>query len=287
MRVPLEATVERAGQAPAGGAVVAVTAREVEAIPVLHIRPEDGLGRKRDRVGHQELCRSIEIFGVLTPITVRRCPDMKDEYLLVKGQGRTLACRMLGIDTIPAIVVDDHFREVDKVQQFLVENVARLRMGSIDRALLISRARSDGEETTSVARRFGVSAATVRRLEDQLDNATSHEVAALRAGTINLAVHNVVSRHVPVGERPGIVDVLLMHKMSSKDLDALFRALGWRNLVALGPAYRTRRLLLFGWACHAFAETSPGSPRSRLQEVAAMFPDRFDTTSRLSMAAAK
>ena len=33
------------------------------------IRPEEGLGRKRDRDGHRELRKSIEQFGVLTPVT--------------------------------------------------------------------------------------------------------------------------------------------------------------------------------------------------------------------------
>src|SRR6476646_4831076 len=81
----------------------------VQRVPVARIRPEDGLGRKRDREGHRELCRSIEQFGVLTPVTVRRAPDGTGDYLLIKGQGRTLACRLLGIDKIPAIVVNDRF----------------------------------------------------------------------------------------------------------------------------------------------------------------------------------
>src|SRR6516162_11630734 len=154
---------------PAAGAVRPAKGQppRVQQAPVARIRPEDGLGRKRDRQGHRDLCRSIEQFGVLTPVTVRRAPDGTGDYLLIKGQGRTLACRMLGIDTIPAVIVDDRYAETEKVQQFLVENVARLRMRPIDRALLIARARQDGEETAEVARRFGVSAATVRRLQAQ------------------------------------------------------------------------------------------------------------------------
>ena len=143
----------------------------IQQVQVDRIRPEEGLGRKRDRDGHQELCRSIEQFGVLTPITVRRAPDNTRDFLLIKGQGRTLACRILGIDKIPAIVVSDQFAETEKVQQFLVENVARLKMRSIDRFLLIAHARQTGEETTDIAARFGVSATTVRRLETQLDGA--------------------------------------------------------------------------------------------------------------------
>ena len=42
---------------------------------------------------------------------------------------------MLGIDQIPAIVQRGGSVENEKVQQFLVENVARLRMKPVDRAL--------------------------------------------------------------------------------------------------------------------------------------------------------
>ena len=109
----------------------------VRQVPVARIRPEEGLGRKRDREGHRELQRSIEQFGVLTPVTVRLAPDGTGDYLLIKGQGRTLACRMLGMKKIPALVLDAGFADQDKVGQFLVENVARLKMRPIDRALLI------------------------------------------------------------------------------------------------------------------------------------------------------
>src|SRR4051812_48031659 len=156
-------------------------------------------GRTRsqaDRDGHRELQRSIEQFGVLTPITVRPAPDGSGDFLLVKGQGRTLACRLLGVETIPAIVVDDTYAETEKVQQFLVENVARLRMRPVDRALLIQRARQEGEETSAIAHRFGVSPSTVRRLLAQLDGATSSEVEALRAGDVSLAMHAAIARHV-------------------------------------------------------------------------------------------
>ncbi len=122
-----------------GNAAVADRSRyRIRDVPVARIRPEEGLGRKRDREGHKELQRSIQQFGVLTPITVRPAPDDSGEYLLINGQGRTLACSLLGRKTIPAIVVDDAHAEAEKVQQFLVENVARLKMRPIDRARLRS-----------------------------------------------------------------------------------------------------------------------------------------------------
>lgn len=241
-------------------------------IPVAQIRPEEGLGRRRDREGHRELCRSIRQFGVLTPITVRRAPDTSGDYLLIKGQGRTLACQLLGLETIPAVVVSDAFAESEKVQQFLVENVARLRMRAIDRALLIAHARREGEETAEVAARFGVTATTVRRLEAQLDGASSGEVAALREGDVNLALHAVIARNVALDDRADVIRVLGGYSLRTKEVESLFVAIGWRALADLGSRYRARRLRLLGWACATLQGLPPGAPGERLRQLALALP---------------
>jgi ParB/RepB/Spo0J family partition protein len=249
----------------------------VRMVPVTRIRPEDGLGRKRDRDGHRELQRSIEQFGVLTPITVRPAPDDTGDYLLIKGQGRTLACRLLGIKTIPALVVDDLYADNEKVQQFLVENVARLKMRPVDRALLIARARQEGEETADIAQRFGVTSATVRRLEAQLDGASNSEVAALRSGKVNLALHAVISRHVAPEERAAVVSTVASYAVRTREIEALFVALGWRRLVALGEEYRQQRLILLGWACRQLTEMPQGSAKDRLRLLALKLPLAFES----------
>lgn len=241
-------------------------------VPVVRIRPEDGLGRKRDRDGHRELQRSIEQFGVLTPITVRPAPDGSGDYLLIKGQGRTLACRLLGVETIPAMVVDDTYAETEKVQQFLVENVARLKMRPVDRALLIQRARQDGEETSAIARRFGVSPSTVRRLLAQLDGVTSHEVEALEAGDVSLAMHAVIARHVDHGERQAVLEVISGLKLKTKEVEALFVALGWQELTALGSKQFGHRIALFQWACNALVDLPAGTLKERFRQLAMDFP---------------
>lgn len=247
-------------------------------LPVILVRPEEGLGRQRSRSGHEELVRSISQFGVLTPITVRPAPDGSGQYLLIKGQGRTLACRLLGYETIPAIVVADDFDENQKVQQFLVENVARLKMKPVDRALLIARARDAGEETFSIAERFGVSATTVRKLLQQLDGASSIEIAALRDGAVSLSVHSVVARHVQRQWRQGVLNAIAGLKISAIDLDTIFRALGWAILEDLGAEHEGDRLALLAWLCHGFASSS-GTARSRLARIAAEFPASFENAN--------
>jgi len=256
----------------------------IQQVPVDRIRPEEGLGRKRDRDGHRELCRSIEQFGVLTPITVRRAPVNSRDFLLIKGQGRTLACRILGIDKIPAIIVSNEFAESEKVQQFLVENVARLKMRPIDRALLISHARRKGEETAEVATRFGVSATTVRRLETQLDGASSSEVAALRAGNVNLSLHAVIARHVSSEERADVIRTISSHTIRTKEVEALFVAIGWRNLFNLGSEFQEQRLNLLDWACETLEGLPSGSPDERLRQLALALPMRLTSKTQAKVA---
>ena len=259
----------------------------LQLVPVERIRPEEGLGRKRDREGHKELCRSIRQFGVLTPITVRHAPDDSGEYLLIKGQGRTLACRLLGIAKIPAVVVSDHFAESEKVQQFLVENVARLRMAPIDRALLIAHARRKGEETADVAARFGVSASTVRRLETQLDGATFGEVSALRANNLNLSLHAVITRYVFSNERADVIRAIGPSGIRAKELETLFDAIGWRALIDLGPVHRPQRLHLLRWACETMSSMPRNTIKERLTQLALLLPLSFAPEAKTAQMAAQ
>lgn len=273
-----------AGATGAPGVRRLTSMQPVQEIPVGRIRPEEGLGRKRDQEGHRELRRSVEQFGVLTPVTVRVAPDGTGDYLLIKGQGRTLACWMLGVEKIPAIVVDDEFAETEKVQQFLVENVARLRMRPIDRALLIARARQDGEETADVAKRFGVSAATVRRLEAQMEGASRREVAALKQGNVNLSLHAAIAKYVGPDERSDAVAAIAPFNLKTKDLERLFEALGWQDLVGLGDSHRTPRLTLLTWACATLSTIPGGSIEDRLNHLAAQLPIDFTGGSECQLA---
>ncbi|TFC34136.1 ParB/RepB/Spo0J family partition protein [Cryobacterium sp. TMT2-42-4] len=256
----------------AANAVKDVIEFPVQDVVVEKIRPEEGLARKRDREGHRELQRSIEQFGVLTPITVRMAPDGSGDFLLIKGQGRTLACRLLGLMTVPAIVVDDAYAESEKVQQFLVENVARLKMRPIDRALLIHRAREAGEETSSIASRFGLTPATVRRLFSQLDGASQSEVAALRDGKVNLSRHAAIAHHVAPAERPTVVALVAGSTIRTKELEALFEGLGWSRLGDLGGEFQSQKIALLKWACATLDRLPNSSSIERLRQLAAELP---------------
>lgn len=76
----------------------------VLSLPMYEIRPNPNQPRKYfDSVSLEELAASIEEFGVIQPITVRR---VFDGYELVAGERRFRAVESLGMDTIPAIVIN-------------------------------------------------------------------------------------------------------------------------------------------------------------------------------------
>jgi transposase-like protein len=173
---------------------------------------------------------------------------------------------------IPAIVVDDFFADEAKVQQFLVENVARLRMRPIDRALLIAHSRRNGEETVDVARRFGVSSSTVRRLETQLEGVTPSEVSALRSQNLSLSLHAVIARNVVASDRADVIRAIGPSGIRARELQELFTAIGWQSLVTIGPRSRTQRLMLLKWSSVTLMNLAKGEPKDRLRQLALNLP---------------
>lgn len=81
-------------------------------------------GRKANAQVVALLKESIARLGVINPITVYRDKDTH-EFVLVAGMNRVAACKELGLDGVPAVVLrrDEPTREIE-----LAENVARLHL---------------------------------------------------------------------------------------------------------------------------------------------------------------
>ncbi len=77
---------------------------QVISLPIHNVRPNPNQPRKYfDTVGMEELSASVEEFGVIQPITVRK---VFDGYEIVAGERRFRAAENIGLDTIPAIVIN-------------------------------------------------------------------------------------------------------------------------------------------------------------------------------------
>lgn len=81
------------------------TAGKILMLPLKCIKPNPDQPRKYfDPGAMDDLTRSIERYGVLSPITVRR--TYSDSYELISGERRYRAAYNAGLDEIPCIVLD-------------------------------------------------------------------------------------------------------------------------------------------------------------------------------------
>ena len=90
--------------------------------------------KKFDEEKLKELSESIEKNGLLQPIIVRKG---KKNFELVAGERRLKACKLVGIEEIPAIVSD--FDDRKAFESGLIENIQREDLTSIEEAEGYSR----------------------------------------------------------------------------------------------------------------------------------------------------
>ncbi len=108
-----------------------------------------------------ELAASIKEYGVLSPILVRITEG--GSYRLVAGERRFRACKLLGRETIPAVVDSGDDDGVTLAKQ-IVENLQRQDLSSIERAEAIGRLREVGKlSIRDLAAKLGISKSQVQR----------------------------------------------------------------------------------------------------------------------------
>ena len=144
---------------------------QIREIPIEDIDISEFNRRKNLADGQQDsniedLARSIERQGLLSPITVFKKPD--GLYSLVAGQRRLLACKRLGWAAIPAIVRDE-MNAADATAVSLVENVHRADMNPRDKAIAFKALHDRFGSAQAVGRETGVGVATIRKYLRLLD----------------------------------------------------------------------------------------------------------------------
>jgi ParB family chromosome partitioning protein len=110
--------------------------------------------------GIDDLANSIKEKGLLNPIIVKQNKD--GTYSLIAGQRRFLACKKLGLETIPAIIRDFE-DDTDATIISLIENVLRADMNPIDKARAYQRILEKYKDLDRVAKETGVSITTIRK----------------------------------------------------------------------------------------------------------------------------
>ncbi|HHY36136.1 MAG TPA: nucleoid occlusion protein [Firmicutes bacterium] len=130
----------------------------VQELPLKEIKPNPYQPRRHFAEGElAELAASIRQYGVLQPIVVRTGPRGLE---LVAGERRLRACKLLGMETIPAVVKE--LKDEDLAVLALVENLQREELHFLEEARGYQRLLEEfGLTQEDLAQRIGKSQSTI------------------------------------------------------------------------------------------------------------------------------
>jgi len=133
---------------------------DLDSIVVSEFNTRKDLDAGTEDTSLDELASSIREKGLLSPVTVVRRKDGK--FDLIVGQRRYLACKKLGMRTIPAVIRED-LNGLDATALSLVENVHRADMSPTDKAKAYKALYDRYGSYERVAKETSVSLSTIRR----------------------------------------------------------------------------------------------------------------------------
>jgi len=114
---------------------------------------EEGIRQTLDKEPLDELAKSIALHGILQPLVVE--PGDEGRYKLQIGKRRMAAAKMVGLEKVPAIVLEGTLNPEDSLAMRLVENIHREDLDPLDEAEAYSTLRKMGTKVSEIARLVG------------------------------------------------------------------------------------------------------------------------------------
>ena len=114
---------------------------------------EDGVRFNMEKGPLDELVASIRQHGILQPLVVE--PGMDGRYKLQIGSRRMAAARIIGLEKVPAIILDNQLEAEKSVAIMLVENLHREDLDPIDEAEAFVTLKNMGTKVSAIARLVG------------------------------------------------------------------------------------------------------------------------------------
>ena len=101
-------------------------------LPIYKVEPNASQPRQDfDEEELQALSESIQVHGVIQPLTVRELPS--GYYQIIAGERRWRAARMAGLPEIPAVVIEADDKKA--MELALIENLQRQDLNAMEEAL--------------------------------------------------------------------------------------------------------------------------------------------------------
>ena len=127
---PISSTA--ASTRPQAGGMTEISLEEIEVNPF----------QPRSHFDHDsivELAESIQVHGIIQPITIRRLAD--HQYQLISGERRFQAAKLAGLKTIPVYIRSANDQQM--LEMALIENIQRENLNAIEIALSYQRLMSE------------------------------------------------------------------------------------------------------------------------------------------------
>ena len=144
-------------------------------VELASIRPNPYQPRRFfDQEKLEELAESIKTHGIFTPVILKKSIQ---GYEIVAGERRTRAARMVGLTTVPAIIV--YFSDDQMFEIALLENIQRENLNAIEEA----------QAYHSMMKRFNF---TQEQLASRLGKSRTHIANLLRLLNLDSSLQNYV-----------------------------------------------------------------------------------------------
>jgi ParB/RepB/Spo0J family partition protein len=120
---------------------------EVVNLPISRVKPNTFNPNTQSEEVFNALVENIREIGMVEPILVVPDPQSDGDYIVISGEHRLEACRVLGYETVPAIIRQDYLEELrginllhlhlfnktvyQKLLQFIVHQHPEMRLSAI------------------------------------------------------------------------------------------------------------------------------------------------------------
>jgi ParB family chromosome partitioning protein len=223
-----------------------------------------------DEGAMQELIASVEQRGILQPITVQA--DGQGRYFIVTGERRWRAAQAVGLETVPAIVVD--MTEPELRLDRVIENRQRADLSDMEFADALEEIREDlgarapnltsNEMDEHVGERLGISGRTVRSFI-ALNNLPVEVKGLLGPLRTELRTRGLARLRDQPERQMGLAEAVVEHQLSGRQTVAAAQLLKRQRDLSVEDAVAA--VLGGGAAAEAAAGARPGAAPQQYRQV--------------------
>lgn len=171
-----------------------------------------------------ELSESIKSNGIIQPLVLKK---VDDEYIIVAGERRWRAAKLIGLKEVPAILMNLTEKQILEIS--LIENIQREDLNSIEEALAYKKLINDFNLTQEeLSKRIGKSRVTITntlRLLNLSEDVQQYIIEGVISEGHGRALLGITDSKVQCELAQSVID----DKLSVRELELLIRKLKTTN----------------------------------------------------------